>query len=310
MNKFIKQLLCDNERKKFKKQAEAQPVVMKKYPDVYQISNVYYGHGFGDLGVGQELEANPNYRMDVFYDNKDRVKHPIIISIHGGGLMTGSKEFNYPMCLEFASRGYLVYALEYPKIPEHTIDEMLEAVIVAINTIVYSAPYMGGDIANVFIVGDSAGALLSVYATAIIHNPKLAEAFGLLMDLSKIHIRALGLISGLYYTASFDFYGLFYRSLLYGKDSGHNVLKKYRNPETSEVISTLPPCILITCEKDILKKNSIAFYKALKRNGIQCELHPYSDPELVHDFPLFQCDWPEAGFAFDRINDFFWLCRE
>lgn len=188
--------------------------------------------------------------------------------------------------------------------------ELLTYMAFAINTIVYSAPYMGGDIANVFIVGDSAGALLSVYATAIIHNPKLAEAFGLLMDLSKIHIRALGLISGLYYTASFDFYGLFYRALLYGKDSGHNVLKKYRNPETSEVISTLPPCILITCEKDILKKNSIAFYKALKRNGIQCELHPYSDPELVHDFPLFQCDWPEAGFAFDRINDFFWLCRE
>lgn len=74
--------------------------------------------------------------------------------------------------------------------------------------------------------------------------------------------------------------------------------------------STLPPCVLITCEKDILKNNSIAFYNALKRNGIQCELHPYSDPELVHDFPLFQCDLPEAGFAIDRINDFFCLCRK
>lgn len=224
--------------------------------------------------------------------------------------MTGSKEFNHPLCLDFASKGYLVYAIEYPKISEHTIDEMLEAVIAAINTIVYSSSYIDGDIRNVFLVDDSAGAFLAVYATAIIHNPRLAEAFGLQMDLPEIHIRALDLISGLFYTASYDFYGLFYRALLYGKDMENNVLRKYSNPELPEIISTLPSCILITCEKDILKRNSIAFYKALKRNGIQCELCRYSDPELVHDFPLFQSNCPDTRCAINRINEFFWLCME
>lgn len=94
--------------------------------------------------VVSQKTYDPDYRMDVFFDNTVQMRVPIIISIHGGGLMTGSKEFNQAMCLEFARKQFLVFAIEYPKIPEHTIDEMLEAVITAIKMIVYSAPHLGG----------------------------------------------------------------------------------------------------------------------------------------------------------------------
>ena len=311
MNKRIKQFLCNRERENFKKQeAEQQAMNNKTYPNVYQISNVYYGHGVGPDQDGLSKEIDPDYKMDVFYDNNVQIKHPIIISIHGGGLMTGNKEFNKHMCLEFATQEFLVYTIEYPKIPEHTIDEMLKAVVMAINMIVTSATYMDGDPANVFIVGDSAGAFLTVYATAIIHNPKLAKELGIDMDLTGIRIKGLGLISGLFYTAGKDFYGFFYKALLYGKDMKNDALRKYCNPELSDVITILPPCMLITSEGDFLKKHSFDFYKALQSSGNQCLLEYYPDQTLVHDFPVFQSNRVETENAIRKISRFFWDCSK
>ena len=40
MIQAIKQFLCNQERKKFKKQEAEQPFVPMRYPNVYQVSNV------------------------------------------------------------------------------------------------------------------------------------------------------------------------------------------------------------------------------------------------------------------------------
>lgn len=116
-----------------------------------------------------------------------------------------------------------------------------------------------------FFLGDSAGAFLTIYATAIIHNPKLAEEFGIQTDLSGLFIKGLGLISGLFYTASKDRYGLFYKAMLYGSDMKNAMMRKYRNPESKEIMDSLPPCIFITSEGDSLKKQSITFCKVLQK---------------------------------------------
>lgn len=310
MIQAIKRYLCDQERKKFKKQEEQRPIVTGRYPNIFQIPCMNYNYLAGSPDVISPKTYDPDYRMDVFFDNTVQMRVPIIISIHGGGLMTGSKEFNQAMCLEFARKQFLVFAIEYPKIPEHTIDEMLEAVIAAIKMIVYSAPHLGGDPENVFLLGDSAGAFLAIYATAIIHNPKLAEEFGIQTDLSGLFIKGLGLISGLFYTASKDRYGLFYMVLLYGRDMKNAMIRKYRNPESQEIMESLPPCIFITSEGDFLKKQSITFCKALQKNGVHVLLQDYLDPELVHDFPVFQGDRKETGDAIRKICSFFWDCAE
>lgn len=310
MIQAIKRFLCDQERKKFKEQEAQRPVITGRYPNIFQIPCVNYNYLAGSPDVTSPKTYDPDYRMDVFFDNTVQMRVPIIISIHGGGLMTGSKEFNQAMCLEFARKQFLVFAIEYPKIPEHTIDEMLEAVISAIKMIVYSAPHLGGDPENVFLVGDSAGAFLAVYAASIINNAKLAEEFGTQTDLSGLYIKGLGLISGLFYTASRDRYGLFYKAMLYGKDMKNAMVRKYRNPESPEIIDSLPPCIFITSEGDFLKKQSVSFCKALQQKGVYVLLDDYLDATLVHDFPVFQNDRKESGDAIRKICSFFWDCEE
>lgn len=308
MIQAIKQFLCNQERKKFKKQEAEQPIVPMRYPHVYQVSNVYYGHGIGTDDVGLGKEGDPDYQMDLFYDEKAKHKLPIIISIHGGGLITGNKEFNKYMCREFAAKDFLVYAIEYPKLPEHTIDEVMEAVVTAIRMIVYSAAAMEGDSENVFIVGDSAGAFLAVYATAILHNPKLADEFGIATGPYKVRINGLALISGLFYADGKDPYAFFYKFLFSGKNTKNDVARRYRNPERQEIAGSLPPCIFITSEGDFLKKHSRSFSSTLLLHGIRVNFEDYQDSTLVHDFPLFQCDQNEAGDAIRKICSFFWHC--
>ena len=183
MNQFIQKILCNNERKKFKKQARMQPVVRKEYPDVCVISDVPYTYGDCESDPGDTYD--PDFKMDLYHIDNREEKSPVIISVHGGGLMTGSKEFNRSMCMELANHGFLVFAIEYPK---------------------------------------------------------------------------------------------------------------------------LPPCILFTSAGDFLKSQSQAFEKSLKDNGVVCRLEYYDDPELVHDFPLFQCDRPETEDVIGKIVDFFWGC--
>lgn len=98
--------------------------------------------------------------------------------------------------------------------------------------------------------------------------------------------------------------------MLYGKDMKNAMVRKYRNPESPEIIDSLPPCIFITSEGDFLKKQSISFCKALQRKGVYVLLNDYLDATLVHDFPVFQDDRKESGDAIRKICSFFWDCAE
>ena len=308
MNQFIQKILCNNERKKFKKQAGMQPVVRKEYPYVCVISDVPYTYSDCESDPGDTYD--PDFKMDMYHIDKREEKSPVIISVHGGGLMNGSKEFNRSMCMELANHGFLVFAIEYPKLPEYTIDEILETIVYATNLIWFVSELKGGDPENIFLIGDSAGAFLATYATAIIHNHDLAEQLDMQICDAAIRIKALALISGLFYTTGNDRIRKFYQSMLYGRNMKNEALRKYTNPENKAIIGNLPPCILFTSAGDFLKSQSQAFEKALEDNGVSCWLEYYDDPGLVHDFPLFQCDRPETEDVIGKIMDFFWGCVE
>ena len=48
------------------------------------------------------------HTLDIYYPENAAGKLPVIVDIHGGGWMAGSKEINKNYCLDLASRGYCV----------------------------------------------------------------------------------------------------------------------------------------------------------------------------------------------------------
>lgn len=138
--------------------------------------------------------------LDVFSPSPDKPL-PVIINIHGGGLIMGAKEFNHKLCIRMAEQGYLVFAITYPLVPDANAFQQFQAIQEALFMVKKELLYWNGDQSHIYITADSAGAYLAVYSIAMQHLPELAKAAGVTpMDLP---IRAMALFSGMFFTNRF-----------------------------------------------------------------------------------------------------------
>lgn len=123
---------------------------------------------------------------------------------------------------------------------------------------------------------------------------------------SRLKIKALGLISGMFYTNRFDEIGIFLPKSLYGKKYKHSAFSIFINPEHPAITSSLPPCFLITSHNDNLRQYTIDFTEALKRNGTECELLDFPpDKRLTHAFSVFNPTMDESQKVIISMVHFF-----
>ena len=147
------------------------------------------------------LLTAPCHRMDIFRPREAKEALPVLVNIHGGGFLLGKKEANRLFCADMCRRGFVVFCLEYPLVPDVDIFTVFRALTAGIERAAALAPDFGGDASKLFLCGDSAGAYLCVYLAAMRKNAAMARAAGV-PQLSS-DIAALGLISGMFYGAYF-----------------------------------------------------------------------------------------------------------
>lgn len=238
--------------------------------DVLEIPNIHYGE-----------DNSPAHRLDMYWPTNIQRTYPVIINIHGGGLMTDNMEFNRFFCAELCRLGYVVFSIEYRLVPEVQVYQQFADVTAAMDYIDASVLVYGGDPNRVYMVGDSAGAYLNAYAVAMQKSHALTAAAN--VEPSQLKIRALGLISGMFYTRRFDEIGIFLPKTLYDRNYRHTAFAPFTNPEHPEIAKNLPPCCQITSHKDHLRQYTLDFAAALRRNGTECELmDSEEDARLTH----------------------------
>ncbi len=161
-----------------------------------------------------------------------------------------------------------------------------------------------GDAERIFAAGDSGGACLLTYTAAMMKCAGMAK--GAKVKPAQIDIKAMGLISGMFYTNKFDKLGLFLPKYLYGKDYKKSAFAKYVNPENKELLKALPPCFLVSSRGDNLRKYTLNFYKALKPVNTKSELLYFKkDKKLTHAFSVFEPDLAESYETMKRMSDYF-----
>ena len=248
-------------------------------------------------------DGKPCHKMDVYRPKAFRGKLPVIVNLHGGGLVLCTKEVNRPFCAELAQRGFLVFCVDYPLVPDVTVPEMLGDVCTGLDRVSELLDQYGGDPGQVFLTGDSAGAFLSVYAVAAQRSETIAQAAG--VKPSGLKIKGLGLISGMFHTAEWDETGFFLRKDFYGKHWRRHPLLPYLKPENREVASLMPPVFLVTGKADKLRGSTIRFCKGLQKCGIEYRLMDYPwDPELGHDFAVMYPRKEESREILDEMSGF------
>ena len=123
-------------------------------------------------------DALPCHRMDLYQPIQEGPARPVLLNLHGGGFLLGSKEVNRYLCTDMSRRGFLVISLAYPLAPEATIFDIFRALTTGIDRAAALAADYGGDPAQLYLCGDSAGAYLCYYLAALQNAPEAAQAAG------------------------------------------------------------------------------------------------------------------------------------
>jgi acetyl esterase/lipase len=160
------------------------------------------------------------------------------------------------------------------------------------------------DFTRIYMVAESAGAYLATYVAAMKNSEALQNAIG--YKPTKLVFRAMGLISGMFYTTRNDMLGRFLSKSIYGKDERSIAMAEYTNPEHPEIINSIPPCYLITSKADMLERYTLDFAGELGNKGIEHYLrHMGSDQKLLHAFPVLNPNLSESERVIDEIVAWF-----
>lgn len=167
MNSFIKNMFY-KQRQEFQDAIPARDTEFTFPADVTEIRNAPYAE-----------DSDPAHRMDIYRADAFAGKElPVILNIHGGGLILGCKEYNRYFCAQLSKLGYLVFSIEYRLVPDCLFFDQCEDVFTAMRCIKRKLPEYQGLKDRVYAVGDSGGAMLLTYCAAMQNSPKIAGTAG------------------------------------------------------------------------------------------------------------------------------------
>ena len=125
-------------------------------------------------------DGNIYHLLDVYRPENlsEGERLPVIIDIHGGAWIYGTKEINAHYCQGLTKYGYCVVNINYRIITEEgkgTFPAILNDCFAAFKWVEENISDYGGDLNDVYLTGDSAGAHLAAMCVAINGDKKLRE---------------------------------------------------------------------------------------------------------------------------------------
>lgn len=305
------------QRKAFEKQVEEQNRGYRKPQKINIERNIQYGE--------DKLQT-----FDMIFPTDAKPDIPVIINIHGGGLVMGDKDFNTRFNIRMAQNGYLVISVNYRLVPEVTVFEQMQDVIDGIEAarkhqeeereVLRAICGVTEDEINqinkrkskrdydwgvpVYLTADSAGAYLALYILAVQGSPEVAREFKVRPMTTRI--TAAAFISGMFYTTRKDKIGLFMPKYLYGRGYKKAGFYPYINPTNPEIIKSLPATLFVTSRSDMLHAYTVDVYEAAEKYGRYCTLIDYpKNKQLTHAFSVFYPSLSESVHLIDEICEFF-----
>lgn len=143
----------------------ALPFRMRR-KDVVRVRNLAYAPG------------GRRFRIDVYHRRDTPQDAPVLLQVHGGGWVIGSKDHQgIPLMLEMASRGWVCAAINYPLSPRAVWPAHLIAVKQSVAWLRDNVAGYGGDPGFVAVTGGSAGGHLAAMLALTANDPGLQPGF-------------------------------------------------------------------------------------------------------------------------------------
>jgi acetyl esterase/lipase len=130
---------------------------------VAQVGNAYEVQPNVTYLVGNNYEA----KLDVYYPPRAKVTVPVVMAIHGGGWVEGTKEESIFNVLPYLQMGFAVVNVEYRLATVSPAPAAVEDCLCALHWIGRNAQKYHFDLSRVIVTGESAGGHLAL-TTAMI----------------------------------------------------------------------------------------------------------------------------------------------
>ena len=268
---------------------------------VQDLSDLHIVRDLAYVNDGEQGHLFDLYELPGLSENA-----PVMINIHGGGLFASYKEVNVNFNYEWARMGYRVVSLSYRRIPETTLWHQIDDVMRALRYLKTNAASLHLNLDRCVLTGDSAGALLSLFAMSLESSEYLQRAFGIAG--SGISFKAAGLISIMLDTQRKDLMRAIANVVTEAADR-HEPYEKYLlDPAKLLDKASLPPLFLVSSEEDLIGKDTMKFEKLLAEKEIPYEFLYFpkgKEHELVHVFSVMYPMYSESREVFTKMDQYF-----
>jgi acetyl esterase/lipase len=227
--------------------------------------------------------------LDIFTPENPDGKYPVLIYIHGGGWITGSRRSCRRICAVISREGYVVLNLKYRLSPRYKHPDALNDIADAVDWLYENAGKFKADTGRILFGGSSAGAHLASMTACIATNENLRKQTGVKLNIERNQLRGTILVYG----------GFNMKTIL---DSGFLMIKTMVRAYTGNaapgdaiwnqispidhITKEFPPAYITAGERDHLYGQSLELVKVLNDYGI------------LHEKLLFGWDVRDAGHGF------------
>jgi len=262
-------------------------------------------------------DNHPDCKLDVYLPGSATASEdslPVVVWIHGGAFIGGTKDELGGYLRMLASHGFVVVAPSYSLAPESTYPVPVRQLMAVLSWLGTNAERFHMDASRIVLAGDSAGAQLSTQLATLITNPAYADTVGLPPTIAATRLRGVALCCGIYDLSSLSDDSQL-RSLFTAVGWAYSGTRDYRKNAgflgtfsvLEYVTAAFPPTFITVGNADPIRLQSQALTVALIEAGVDIETLFYPEnhePPLPHEYQ-FELELEDARTAFTRLVDFF-----
>lgn len=265
--------------------------------DVEYIRNIRYG------------ENKKYHTMDICWPKGmgRKKKLPVIISVHGGGYVYGSKEVYQFYAASLCRKGFVVINYNYRLAPKYKFPAPLEDLNAVLNWVIKKQREYQMDPEKVFLVGDSAGAQIASQYGAMYANKEYRKVMGI--EVPEIKLCGLGLCCGTYDLQK-----------RIREDGGKGMMRDYLGKEPEKygekldvlkyISKEYPPTYLFSSKGDFLVEECKPMAELLRSRGVECAYKVYGTEETGHVFHVDIRNGFSSGANSEQLDFFKKLMEE
>ncbi|WP_232787141.1 MULTISPECIES: alpha/beta hydrolase [unclassified Planococcus (in: firmicutes)] len=234
--------------------------------------------------------ASDNAFLDLYFPKEATGPLPVILWIHGGGFIGGSKDSRQDYGMTLANAGYLVANIDYALAPGQLYPGPVIQANEALKFLNGSAAKYGGDMERIFVGGDSAGAQIASQLAALQSTPALAETMALTPALASEQLRGALLFCGLYDMETVRESGFpnidFFLNAYTGAESFETFGNIHEMSTIQHVTPAYPDVFISAGDADPLEPQSVALADSLRLKGVDVTdvFFRGTDKNLKHEY--------------------------